>query len=284
MARGNRVLQGVGLAIIIISLVVVGFSFSSLRNTTNAIPLSGMLPGKSEVRNDSSVETKPVVFTAPQQSSPSSGSTYIVNIVKGAGEPKSVVEPFLPGTMKIHTNDTIKWINQDSVGHTVTSTFFNSGIISPQNGSDKGSPSSSASTFSHKFNEAGIFTYFCQIHPYMSGTVYVDSEETQRQIVSTNHPGLVNIIIEMPRNAAYQNKFGPYYVPSNAIFPSGSRVTWVNHDYIAHTATAADGTTFDTQPVLPSQSKTFIINGTGRLAYYCEIHPWMQGSVEILSH
>jgi plastocyanin len=117
----------------------------------------------------------------------------------------------------------------------------------------------------------------------MSGTIYVDVDETQRQIVSTNHPGLSNIMIEMPRNAAYQNNYGQYFIPSNAIVPSGSRVTWVNNDYIAHTATGSDRLTFDTGPVLPSESKSFIINGTGRLAYFCEIHPWMQGSVEIIS-
>jgi plastocyanin len=87
----------------------------------------------------------------------------------------------------------------------------------------------------------------------------------------------------MPRNAAYQNNFGPYFIPANAIIPSGSRVTWVNHDFIAHTATAGDAISFDTEAVLPTESKTLIVNGTGRIAYYCEIHPWMQASLTIVS-
>jgi plastocyanin len=279
MDRGNRVLQAAGLAIIIISLVSVSFYFSSsAQSTANQLPLSSMMPGESRIKNDPSIETRPIsAVSAVPQSSNASGSVYVVNIVDGAGEQKSVAQPFFPGSIKIHAGDVVNWINRDNVDHTVTSTLFNSGLIMPR-GSAKG-----ASIFSHKFNEPGVYTYFCQIHPYMSGTIYVDVDETQRQIVSTNHPGLSNIMIEMPRNAAYQNNYGQYFIPSNAIVPSGSRVTWVNNDYIAHTATGSDRLTFDTGPVLPSESKSFIINGTGRLAYFCEIHPWMQGSVEIIS-
>jgi plastocyanin len=169
------------------------------------------------------------------------------------------------------------------VGHTVTSVAFNSGQIWPQaeyNANDKSNMQGSP-TYSHTFDRKGVYSYFCQIHPYMSGTVYVDSDETQRSLISTVDPSHNNIVIEMPQNAAYEAKFDQgFFIPANALVPAGSRVTWTNYDYVAHTATATDGS-FDTDVVEPLESKTLVINEIGRMAYYCAIHPWMQGSLTV---
>jgi plastocyanin len=280
MARTNTALQAIGIAIIVITFIVIGVTFGAPTFLANKrITISDMLPKAEENPKNDAVLTSIASVTDNEASGQSPlGSVHTVQIVLGAGEPKTVPLPFSPGSLVVHTGDTVKWINQDNVAHTVTSTYFNSGIISPN------APSSnSSSTFTHKFDKSGTYSYFCQIHPYMSGTVYVDVQETQRQLASTNHPGQNNLAIEMPRNAAYQNNFGPYFIPANAIIPSGSRVTWVNHDYIAHTATAGDAISFNTEAVLPTESKTLIVNGTGRIAYYCEIHPWMQASLTIVS-
>jgi plastocyanin len=280
MARTNTALQAIGIAIIVITFIVIGVSFGAPTFLANKrITISDMFPKAEENPKNDAVLTSIASLTDNEASVQSPlGSVRTVRIVLGAGEPKTVPLPFSPGSLVVHTGDTVKWINQDNVAHTVTSTYFNSGMISPNAAS-----SNSSSTFTHKFDKSGTYSYFCQIHPYMSGTIYVDVQETQRQLVSTNHPGQNNLAIEMPRNAAYQNNFGPYFIPANAIIPSGSRVTWVNHDFIAHTATAGDAISFDTEAVLPTESKTLIVNGTGRIAYYCEIHPWMQASLTIVS-
>jgi plastocyanin len=201
-----------------------------------------------------------------------------VEIQLHASQKGTVLQPFLPSVVNIHAGDTVTWVNHDTTKHTVSSALFDSGPIAPQNSTG----SQEKSIFRYKFDQKGIYVYFDKIYPHMGGVVYVDSEETQREIIDTTNSSIFNVKVEMPQNAAYQNKFGPYFIPANAIVPSGSRVTWVNHDFIAHTATAGDGTTFDTEQIIPSQSKSLIINGTGRIAYYCEIHPWMQGSLTIV--
>jgi plastocyanin len=118
----------------------------------------------------------------------------------------------------------------------------------------------------------------------MGGTVYVDTDETQRELVSTTNSSLLNVKVEMPRNAAYQNRYGPYFIPSNSIVEMGDRLTWENQDYIAHTATSSDGTTFDTGNVLPGSSVSIIVpHHQGVITYYCKIHPWMIGTVTISS-
>ena len=35
------------------------------------------------------------------------------------------------------------------------------------------------STFSHTFAEAGTFDYFCMVHPWMSGSVMVSTEDME---------------------------------------------------------------------------------------------------------
>jgi plastocyanin len=278
MARTNIALQVAGIVIIVVTFIVVGASFGALTGLSDKkISISDMLP-KAELKSkNDAVLTNIASVTKNETSLTPGGSSHTVQIVLGAGEPKTVPQPFLPGSLILHTGDTVKWVNQDNVGHTVTSTYFNSALIWPKN-SAQGS-----STFTYKIGKPGIYSYFCQIHPYMSGTIYADVQETQRQLASTNHPLESSVIIEMPQNAAYQNNFGPYFIPANAIVKSGTRVIWENHDFIAHTATSSDRTTFDTGPVLPSESKLMIINGTGRVAYFCEIHPWMQASLSIIS-
>ena len=278
MADRNRALQGVGLAIIIVTLAIVGISFNAgTAIPDKAVKITDMVPSADTQQVNSAALTSVASVDSNQSSAPE-GSTHTVQILFGAGRPNTVAQPFFPSSVIIRPGDSVRWVNEDNVIHTVTSTYIDSGQIWPKN-SQQG-----PSSYEAKFNDTGVFSYFCEIHPYMSGAVYVGVDETQREVSSTNHPGLTSIEIEMPQNAAYQNKYGPFFIPENAIVPSGSRVTWVNHDFIAHTATASgDQKLFDTGPVTPSSSASVIVNGTGRIAYYCEIHPWMQGSLTIVN-
>lgn len=75
---------------------------------------------------------------------------------------------FSPANKTISIGTTIKWTNQDSYTHTVTSGtpgspsgLFDSGNLGP-NG-----------TFSFKFSQAGTFRFYCKIHSSMTGTITV---------------------------------------------------------------------------------------------------------------
>ncbi len=200
-------------------------------------------------------------------------SSFTVQIPFGAGKPNNLFEYFEPSSIHINKGDTINWINKDSVSHTVTAARLNSGLIWPE------SSTFGKSNYSHTFDHSGVYSYFCQIHPYMSGTVYVDTDETQRQLVSTSGDK-VNIMVEMPMGTAYENYYNHYFIPANTIVPRGGTVTWINNDYVPHTATAADNS-FDTKTIDPFGSKSMIFNKEGRIAYYCKIHPWMQASITV---
>lgn len=73
-----------------------------------------------------------------------------------------------------------------------------------------------------------------------------------------------------------------YYQPNEIIISNGTAATWINHDSTIHTATANNGS-FDTGIIPLEANSTAIINGSGKLQYHCTIHPWMQGSLTVVS-
>ena len=74
---------------------------------------------------------------------------------------------FSPATVKVKVGDTVTWTNQDDVGHTVTAD--NTSSDAPL--SDL---LSKGQSYSFTFKKAGTYTYYCQPHPYMKGTVIVE--------------------------------------------------------------------------------------------------------------
>jgi plastocyanin len=78
-----------------------------------------------------------------------------------------------PNPVNVKVRDTVTWTNDDSQIHTVTSGTDSS---DPNMGKEfDSSMLSQDQTFSHKFNTAGEFPYFCQLHPTMVGKVIVVS-------------------------------------------------------------------------------------------------------------
>lgn len=76
---------------------------------------------------------------------------------------------FTTPTVSIKVGDTIRWLNQDPVAHTATTEAypgFNSG------------PIKQGETWSQTFNTAGVFTYFCIVHPNMRGVINVGEAAT----------------------------------------------------------------------------------------------------------
>jgi plastocyanin len=70
---------------------------------------------------------------------------------------------FVPSMVRVVSGTVVRFVNDDSEAHTVTSTnrSFDSG------GLDTGD------VWNHTFSKAGTFSYFCALHPYMKGSVVV---------------------------------------------------------------------------------------------------------------
>ena len=72
---------------------------------------------------------------------------------------------FNPSQITIKKGETVIWTNKDSTPHTVLSDSgneINSGSLS------------NGQTYSHTFNQAGTFEYYCSIHPYMKAKIIVE--------------------------------------------------------------------------------------------------------------
>jgi plastocyanin len=77
------------------------------------------------------------------------------------------------------------------------------------------------------------------------------------------------------------NNYGPFFIPANAQITAGSILTWTNKDYVAHTATSGDGSSFDTKTILPNESVSITVHNKGVMPYFCKIHPWMIGTITV---
>jgi len=70
------------------------------------------------------------------------------------------------------------------------------------------------------------------------------------------------------------------FEPATTSIAPGTTVTWVNNDDEAHTVTADEGL-FDSGRLDPGDSYSVWFDGSGTVAYHCEPHPHMTGSIEV---
>ena len=71
---------------------------------------------------------------------------------------------FAPPELTVSVGTTVEWVNRDDIPHTVVSddrtTFKSKALDTDDN-------------FSYTFSKAGTYSYFCSIHPKMTGKVVV---------------------------------------------------------------------------------------------------------------
>jgi len=70
---------------------------------------------------------------------------------------------FGPETIKVSVGTTVTWTNRDDIPHTVVST----------DGVFKSKVRDTDEKFSYTFTKAGTYSYFCSVHPKMTGKVVV---------------------------------------------------------------------------------------------------------------
>lgn len=83
-----------------------------------------------------------------------------------------------------------------------------------------------------------------------------------------------------PNSTTTVNIHDGTFDPAQLNVGPGTTVTWTNGDTEAHTVTADDGL-FDSGVIEPGQSYSTWLGGSGTVAYHCELHPDMKGSVVV---
>ena len=86
---------------------------------------------------------------------------------------------FIPSMVTIDIGGEVIWENNDTAAHTITS---GTAVEGPSGVFDS-SLVMAGSSFSHTFEDAGTFDYFCMVHPWMVGTVIVTGTAVEEEIV-----------------------------------------------------------------------------------------------------
>jgi len=71
---------------------------------------------------------------------------------------------FGPMTLTVPVGSTVTWINEDDVPHTV---------VSAEGKEFKSPPLDTDQKFNYTFAKAGTYSYYCSVHPKMTGKVVV---------------------------------------------------------------------------------------------------------------
>lgn len=75
------------------------------------------------------------------------------------------------------------------------------------------------------------------------------------------------------------------FIPSVVEINAGESVTWQNQDAAFHSVTSGTYDTpdglFDSGHLDPYQSFTLTFDNTGEYDYFCTLHPWMNGKVQV---
>ncbi len=76
------------------------------------------------------------------------------------------------------------------------------------------------------------------------------------------------------------------FIPSSVSISAGSTVVWMNDDTAAHTVTSGSPATgpdgvFDSSLVMGGASFEVTFDDAGSIDYFCMVHPWMTGTVNV---
>jgi len=80
---------------------------------------------------------------------------------------------FIPNPVTIAMGGTVTWENTDTAAHTITS---GTAVQGPDGVFDSSLMMANGPSFSHTFDTAGSYDYFCMVHPWMAGSVIVEDE------------------------------------------------------------------------------------------------------------
>ena len=92
-------------------------------------------------------------------------SSVSVSAQQAAATPDVKIDNFSfgPPTLTVAAGTTVTWTNRDDIPHTVVST----------EGAFKSKAVDTDEKFSYTFAKSGTYSYFCSIHPKMTGKVVV---------------------------------------------------------------------------------------------------------------
>ena len=147
-------------------------------------------------------------------------STATVSNAEGSSTPgceETADGCFIPSTVTIDIGGTVTWENDDTAAHTSTAGSAQDG----PSGVFDSSLIMAGSSFSHTFDEAGTFDYFCMVHPWMNGTVIVEAEAAEEEVHEEVHEEEVHEEVHEEEEVVYE-KIAPTMSVGSTTMTGGS--------------------------------------------------------------
>ena len=195
-----------------------------------------------------------------------SGQIFAIEILKDSAQEGN--PDYSPDRAIVTQGYTVEWTNADVAPHTVTSASdygetFDSSLIS----------AGETFTLDTTNLEIGEYEYLCIVHPWMIATLVVEAPKEATKII-------------IPEGAAIPEEGKIFYDPETINITTGTTIEWINEDPAMHTATSgsptngADGV-FDSQILNINDTYQFTFTDAGNYDYYCILHPWMLGTINV---
>lgn len=141
-----------------------------------------------------------LIISSISFSSVAFAASYDINMPTGSASPdapyfwQNEKSGLATGDIDISVGDTVVWQNADTAKHTITSGTVEDGPDGIFGGSNFISPGQS---YKFTFTKTGQFPYYCLIHPWMVGTVFVtDGTKTINQVGKTVGDGTTTFNVE----------------------------------------------------------------------------------------
>lgn len=195
-----------------------------------------------------------------------SGPIFAIEILKNSAQEGN--PDYLPDVAVVTQGYVIEWTNADTAVHTVTSAVdfgetFDSSLINADE----------TYTLDTSNLEIGEYEYLCIVHPWMVASIVIEAAKEPTKI-------------SIPEGAAIPEDGQIYYDPKVLEISVGTTILWENVDNMMHTATSgspdsgADGA-FDSDILSAGDTFEFTFTDAGTYDYYCILHPWMIGTVNV---
>jgi len=191
---------------------------------------------------------------------------FAIQILPGSSEQEN--PDYKPDGAVVTQGHIVKWVNLDSVIHTVTSSVdfgetFDSGLMDADD----------IFMLDTTNLAAGEYEYMCIVHPWMVATLVIEEPKEAVKVI-------------MPEGAGIPEEGQIYYDPQIIDVTVGTTVVWENLDSTVHTVTSgqppvdSDGV-FDSEMMASGDKFEFTFTSAGSQDYYCTFHPWMLGTVNV---
>ena len=203
---------------------------------------------------------------------------------------------FTPSNKTISAGSTLVWSNTGALPHTITDRngSFDSGFVM------------AGQTYRRTFSTPGSYSYFCTIHPGMTGTINVSGTATGQPDtgeISDPAPGDSDNDFDSSGVSLGKGSDDPEtsddntlalsdarvavdiidldYDPRDLTVEQGTTVTWTNSGELPHTVTGINGA-FDSGLMAKNDVYERRFETLGTFDYLCTIHPNMVATVTVV--